>query len=313
MLENGDRPKPYDAVRGGQLPPPVGAVVLGGLAGVQHRLSSSVSEHRIAALKETFNYGDAGLKIIIKICQSETGEVQQAACELLRQKLREIATEKLLAFVPANSQTATDSHLKILGNSLGAIDQNKLGEKNNDKYFSEAQLIFETIIQQIAPNLLLLEALVVSVAREHFTRELMNLWELLILEIQEPLKELRQAVASAISAQLRIQWQYNQAESAANQWQQRALIALEKGSENLVRHAWVRKQIQLDTAAELKIDLDEETVRVETLNRKLLDLESKIAEANSKKETLKMQLHFAKVQAQINCTFSEINNIFFSP
>lgn len=313
MLENGDRPKPYDAVRGGQLPPPVGGVVLGGLAGVQHRLSSSVSEHRIAALKETFNYGDAGLKIIIKICQSETGQVQQAAGELLRQKLRAIATEKLLAFVPANSQTATDSPIKILGNSVSAIDQNNLGEKNNNKHFSEAQLIFETIIQQIAPNLLLLEALVASVAREHFTRELMNLWELLILEIQEPLKELRQAVASAISAQLRIQWQYNQAESGANQWHQRALIALEKGSENLVRHAWVRKQIQLDTAAELKIDLDEETVRVETLNRKLLDLESKIAEANSKKETLKMQLHFAKVQAQINCTFSEINNIFFRP
>lgn len=313
VLENGDRPKPYDAVRGGQLPPPVGGLVLGGLAGVQHRVSSSVIEHRIAALKETFNYGDAGLKIIIKICESETGPVQQAAGNLLRQKLSSIAQEKLLAFVPAASDTAADSPYKILGNSVSAIVQNNLAAKNNDKQLSEAQLIFETITQQIAPNLLLLEALVASVNLEDFTNELMNLWELLILEIQEPLKELRQAVASAISAQLRIQWQYNQAESQAHQWQQRALIALEKGSENLVRHAWVRKQIQLDTAAELKIDLDEETVRVETLNRSLLALESKIAEANSKKEILKMQLHFAKVQEQINCTFSEINNIFFSP
>ncbi len=77
VLENLDQPKPYDAVRGGQLPPPVGGVVLGGLAGVKHRLSSSVSEHRIAALRETLNYGDAGLKIVIKICQSETGPVQR--------------------------------------------------------------------------------------------------------------------------------------------------------------------------------------------------------------------------------------------
>jgi PspA/IM30 family len=313
VLEKFDQPKPYDAVRGGQLPPPVGGLVLGGLAGVKHRLSSSVSEHRIVALKEILNYGDAGLKIAIAICQNETGPVQQAASDLLRQRLSAIAKERLLAFVSSSSETEADKGVKKLGKSVGAIAQNNVAEKNKHRQLSEAQLIFETITQEIAPNLLLLEALVASVSLEEFTSELMKLWELLILEIQEPLKELRQAVASAISSQLRIQWQYNQAESQANQWKQMALIALQGGDENLVRHAWVRKQIQADTAAELKIDLDEETMRVETLNHNLLALESKIAEANSKKETLKMKLHFAKVQEQINCTFSQINNIFFSP
>ncbi|MEG4498727.1 PspA/IM30 family protein [Microcoleus sp. F10-C6] len=310
VLENLDQPKPYDAVRGGQLPPPVGGVVLGGLAGVKHRLSSSVSEHRIAALTETLNYGDAGLKIVIKICQSETGPVQRAACDLLRQTLNSIAREKLQAFVASSSDSEADvdSTQKILDRSSGAVS-----EKKYDRELSEAQLIFETIMQQIQPNLLLLEALVASVEREEFTSPLMNLWELLILEIQEPLKELRQAVGSAISAQLRIQWLYNQAESQANQWQQRALLALEKEDENSVRLALVPKQIQFDRATELKIDLHEQTVRVETLNRNLLALESKIAQANSKKEILKMQLHFAKVQQQIDFTFSEVNSIFFSP
>ncbi|MEG4321120.1 MULTISPECIES: PspA/IM30 family protein [unclassified Microcoleus] len=310
VLENLDQPKPYDAVRGGQLPPPVGGVVLGGLAGVKHRLSSSVSEHRIAALKEAFNYGDAGLKIVIKICQSETGPVQRAACDLVRDRLSAIAREKLQAFVPASldSETGADKSQKILKNSPSAVS-----DKNSDRQLSEAQLIFETTMQQMQPNLLLLEALVASVEREVFTCEFMNLWDLLILEIQEPLKQMRQAVSSAISAQLRIQWQYNQAESQANQWQQRALLALQKGDENLVRQAWVRKQIELDKVAEVKIDLDEQTVRVETLNRNLLALESKITEANSKKEILKMQVHFSKVQEQINCTFSQMNTIFFSP
>ncbi|MEO6863367.1 MAG: PspA/IM30 family protein [Microcoleus sp.] len=310
VLENLDQPKPYDAVRGGQLPPPVGGVVLGGLAGVKHRLSSSVSEHRISALNEALNYGEPGLKIVIKICQSETGPVQRAACDLLRDRLSAIAREKLQAFVPASldSETVADRTQKILQNLPSAIS-----EKNSDRQLSEAQLIFETTMQQMQPNLLLLEALLASVEREKFTSELMNLWDLLILEIQEPLKELRQAVGSAISAQLRIQWQYNQAESQANQWQQRALIALQRGDENLVRHAWVRKQIELDKVAEVKIDLDDQTVRVETLNRNLLALESKITEANSKKEILKMQVHFAKVQEQINCTFSQMNNIFFRP
>ena len=310
VLENLDKPKPYDAVRGGQVPPPVGGVVLGGLAGVRHRLSSSVSEHRIATLKEALNYGDAGLKIVIKICQNETGPVQRVACDLLQQRLSAIARERLEAFVPASldSETGADRTQKILQNLPSAVS-----EKKGDRQLSEAQLVFETTMQQMQPNLLLLEALVASVEREEFTSELMNLWDLLISEIQEPLKELRQAVGSAISAQLRIQWQYNQAESQANQWQQRALIALEKGDENLVRHARVRKQIELDKVAELKIDLDDQTVRVETLNRNLLALESKITEANSKKEILKMQLHYAKVQEQMNCTFSQMNTIFFSP
>ncbi|MBD1814243.1 PspA/IM30 family protein [Microcoleus vaginatus DQ-U2] len=310
MLDNHDQPKPYDAVRGGQLPPPVGGVVLGGLAGVKHRLSSSVSEHRIAALRETLNYGDAGLKIVINICQSETGPVQRAACDLLRQRLNSIAREKLQAFVASSSdsEAKVDSTEKILKHSSGAVS-----EKNYDRQMSEAQLIFETVTQQMQPNLLLLEALVASVEREEFTSELMNLWELLILEIQEPLKELRQAVGTAISAQLRIQWLYNQAESQANQWQQRALLALQTQDENSVRLALVRKQVQVDRAAELKIDLDYQTVRVENLNRNLLALESKIAQANSKKEILKMQLHFAKVQQQIDFTFSQVNSIFFSP
>lgn len=310
MLDNHDQPKPHDAVRGGQLPPPVGGVVLGGLAGVKHRLSSSVNEHRIAALRETLNYGDAGLKIVIKICQSETGPVQRAACDLLRQRLNSIAREKLQAFVASSSdsEAKVDSTEKILKHSSGAVS-----EKNYDRQMSEAQLIFETITQQMEPNLLLLEALVASVEREEFTSELMNLWELLILEIQEPLKELRQAVGIAISAQLRIQWLYNQAESQANQWQQRALLALQTQDGNSARLAEVRKQVQFDLAAELKIDLDYQTVRVENLNRNLLALESKIAQANSKKEILKMQLHFAKVQQQIDFTFSQVNSIFFSP
>jgi phage shock protein A len=310
VLENLDQPKPYDAVRGGQLPPPVGGVVLGGLAGVKHRLSSSVSEHRIAALRETLNYGDAGLKIVIKICQSETGQVQRAACDLVRDRLSAIAREKLQAFVASSSdsEAEVDSPQKILDHSSGAVS-----EKNDARQLSEAELIFETITQQMQPNLLLLEALVASVDREEFTSELMNLWDLLILEIQEPLKELRQAVGSAISAQLRIQWLYNQAESQANQWQQRALLAFQKEDENSVRLALVRQQIQFDKAAELKIDLDDKTVRVETLNRNLLALESKIAEANSQKEILKMQLHFARVQEQIDFTFSQVNSIFFSP
>ncbi|HEY9805961.1 MAG TPA: PspA/IM30 family protein, partial [Candidatus Obscuribacterales bacterium] len=52
-----------------------------------------------------------------------------------------------------------------------------------------------------------------------------------ILDMQEDLVQLRQAVASAIASQKRTQQQYNQAQTESNNWQQRAQLALQKGDE----------------------------------------------------------------------------------
>ena len=56
------QPKSQDAVLGGQSPPPLGGVVLGGIAGVKRRLASSAIAPRIAALREALNYGENGLE-----------------------------------------------------------------------------------------------------------------------------------------------------------------------------------------------------------------------------------------------------------
>jgi WD40 repeat protein len=57
MINNPNQPRPYDAVLGNQNPPPVDAVVLGGLKGVKRRLATESVEQRIAALKEALKYG----------------------------------------------------------------------------------------------------------------------------------------------------------------------------------------------------------------------------------------------------------------
>ena len=49
-----------------------------------------------------------------------------------------------------------------------------------------------------------------------------------IIDMQEDLVQLRQAVASAIATQKRSQQQYHQAESQANQWYSRAQLASAK-------------------------------------------------------------------------------------
>ncbi|TAE48195.1 MAG: hypothetical protein EAZ88_24890 [Oscillatoriales cyanobacterium] len=53
MSDNQNKPREYDAVKGGQNSIPVNAAVLGGIAGVKRRLASSAIEVRIAALSKT--------------------------------------------------------------------------------------------------------------------------------------------------------------------------------------------------------------------------------------------------------------------
>ncbi len=120
-----------------------------------------------------------------------------------------------------------------------------------------------------------------------------------IIDMQEDLVQLRQAVAQAIAAQKRTQQQYNQQNTEANNWQQRAQLALTKGDENLAREALVRKKNHADTAVTLKSSLDQQTTQVDALKRNLIALESKISEAKTKKDMLKARISAAKAQEQI--------------
>ncbi|MEM1172143.1 MAG: PspA/IM30 family protein [Cyanobacteria bacterium P01_H01_bin.35] len=128
-----------------------------------------------------------------------------------------------------------------------------------------------------------------------------------IIDMQEDLVQLRQAVASAIATQKRSQQQYNQAESQANQWYSRAQLALQKGDENLAKEALQRKKTYSETANTVKVSLDSQTAQVETLKRNLTALEGKISEAKAKKDMLKARMTAAKTQEQLNNTMGSIN------
>lgn len=128
-----------------------------------------------------------------------------------------------------------------------------------------------------------------------------------IMDMQEDLVQLRQAVAQAIATQKRSEQQYNQAQSQANQWQQRAQLALQKGDENLAREALVRKKSHAETATTIKTQLDAQSGQVDTLKRNLIQLESKISEAKTKKNMLKARLQSAKAQERLQNTIGSIN------
>ncbi|NEO11647.1 MAG: PspA/IM30 family protein [Moorea sp. SIO4G2] len=128
-----------------------------------------------------------------------------------------------------------------------------------------------------------------------------------IVDMQEDLVQLRQAVARSIAEQKRTEQQYNKNQTEANNWQKRAQLALSKGDENLAREALVRKKTNSDTAATLKTQLDQQTNQVNTLKRNLVALEGKISEAKTKKNMLKARAQAAKANEKLQQTMGSIN------
>lgn len=128
-----------------------------------------------------------------------------------------------------------------------------------------------------------------------------------IIDMQEDLVQMRQAVARAIASQKRVQQQADKSQAAAATWQQRAQLALQKGQEDLAREALVRKKTEAETAASLKAQLDQQSGTVDTLKRQLIALESKISEAKTKKDMLKARASAAKANEQLQKSVGTIS------
>ncbi len=127
-----------------------------------------------------------------------------------------------------------------------------------------------------------------------------------IIDMQSDLIELRQAVARAIATQKRTEQQHHKNQTEANNWQQRAQLALKKGDENLAREALLRKKTSANTANTLKQQLDQQSTQVETLKRNLITLENKISEAKNKKEMLKARATAARANEQLQSTIDNL-------
>ena len=128
-----------------------------------------------------------------------------------------------------------------------------------------------------------------------------------IIDMQEDLVQMRQAVAKAIASQKRVQQQAIQAQNEANKWHQRAQLALQKGDEGLAREALSRKKVQADAGASLQAQLDQQTTHVDMLRKNLIGLEGKISEAKTKKDMLKARASAAKANEQLQSSMGSLN------
>lgn len=121
-----------------------------------------------------------------------------------------------------------------------------------------------------------------------------------VLEMQDDLIQLRQAVAQAIATQKRTERQASQADSTANEWYRRAQLALQKGDEELAREALARRQAYQETADALTSQIQQQKGVVVKLKENMMKLENKLSEAKTKKDMYIARARSAKASQQLN-------------
>ncbi|MGB3759977.1 MAG: STM4015 family protein [Rivularia sp. (in: cyanobacteria)] len=99
MAEN-QQPGKYDAVLGGQSPPPIDSAVLGGIEGIKRRLSNPVVDMKVAALTDALKYDDAGLELVIQALRWEPKKIQRHAYKLLRKRKEARVKQALEEYQP---------------------------------------------------------------------------------------------------------------------------------------------------------------------------------------------------------------------
>ena len=119
-------------------------------------------------------------------------------------------------------------------------------------------------------------------------------------DMQQDLIQLRQAVAQAIATQKRTERQAAQAETTAQEWYNRAQLALSNGDDNLAREALTRRKSYQETAKAMRDQLVQQSGVVSKLKDNMRTLESKISEAKTKKDLYIARSRSAQASQKIN-------------
>lgn len=105
-----------------------------------------------------------------------------------------------------------------------------------------------------------------------------------LMEMQEDLTRLRQAVAQAIATQKRTERQREAASVTAQDWYRRAQQALDAGDEDQARAALARRQPYQDQADRLTEQWQTQRTMVNQLRTNLRELEERLLETRAKRD-----------------------------
>ena len=129
-----------------------------------------------------------------------------------------------------------------------------------------------------------------------------------VLEMNTQLTEAKKQVAASIADEKRLAKQLEQEQAKAGEWEQRAMMALRNGNEELAKEALARKREHDSISASYQEQWTKQKAAVEQLKKALRMLNDKIEEAKRKKNVLIARKKRAEAQRAIQETMSGLKD-----
>jgi len=133
-----------------------------------------------------------------------------------------------------------------------------------------------------------------------------KIMEQAIEEMQNDLVKIRQSYAEVTATQRRLLKQKEQCDAMAQDWYQRAQLALEKGNDELAKEALTRRQQQADEANNLQSQIDNQADSLDKLFEGMKMLETKIGENKAKKDQMIARARTAQSTQKVNDMISGV-------
>lgn len=126
----------------------------------------------------------------------------------------------------------------------------------------------------------------------------------LIIDMREQLVTAKKQVAVAIADEKRLKKQFEDAAEKANEWERKAMLAVNAERDDLAVQALNRQKESATLAKEYQKQFEGQREATEKLRASLRQLNDKIEEARRKKDLLVARQRRAEAQGQINQTLS---------
>lgn len=127
-----------------------------------------------------------------------------------------------------------------------------------------------------------------------------------IIDMNEQLIEAKKSVALAIADEKKLERHMNQQFKLGKEWESKAMLAVKAGKDDLAKEALLRKQEYDKAGGQYKEQWDAQHNNVESLKGSLKQLQTKIDEAQRKKNLLIARAKRAEAQKKIQATLSNI-------
>lgn len=129
----------------------------------------------------------------------------------------------------------------------------------------------------------------------------------ILVDMRSQLVKAKQQVASAIADEKRLRDQADAEYKQAEDWEKRAMLAVQEGRDDLAKQALMRNGEHLGHGQQLEQTWEGHRVETEKLKNSLRDLNDKIEEAKRKKNLLVARQRRAQAQKRIAETMSSLS------